>query len=299
MILPIYDQQRTCLEISVLAIQGYQLLACFCFAYANNTTLNRISIKGMQRLTVLQHDIVGNVYNVVDRTNSSCHKTILHPLWRDADSNVGNISYGITAAQLISFDFDGNSLAGRLHNLGQLLIRLRQVYVSAQNRSNFIGCTQHTKAVGSVRRKIEIQHLIIQSEQLCNWSTDFGALRQNKDALLLLFRKQLVIQTKLLCRADHPLGENAAQLGLLNIQPSWKLRANKCHRHDLTSIHIFCTADDLQFFILTGVYDTYIQLIGIRMLLLALHIASDNFSYSFIPVLNGINLNTRTGNLLR
>ena len=44
-----------------------------------------LSVKSVQRLTVFQHHVVRDIYDVVDRADASRHQTVLHPQRRRAD----------------------------------------------------------------------------------------------------------------------------------------------------------------------------------------------------------------------
>ena len=56
------------LELSLLAVEGRQHLTLAGGPDNYRAVLARIEVKGVQRLAVLQHDVVGDVHDVVDGT---------------------------------------------------------------------------------------------------------------------------------------------------------------------------------------------------------------------------------------
>ena len=54
----------------------------------------------MHRLTVLEHDIVCDVYDIVNRANAVCAKSLTQPKRRRLDFNVGDDSVHIPRAEL-------------------------------------------------------------------------------------------------------------------------------------------------------------------------------------------------------
>ncbi|MNC49599.1 hypothetical protein D3C75_987880 [compost metagenome] len=63
----------------------------------------------MQRLSVLQHDIVGNVDNVIDRTHSRSHQAVLNPERGWGGLHPGNVAHRImlTVIFILNLDRDG------------------------------------------------------------------------------------------------------------------------------------------------------------------------------------------------
>ncbi|MNP09144.1 hypothetical protein D3C76_1012370 [compost metagenome] len=73
------NQQHMRFQLTLLTIQGHDRFAFLSHAYFNMTFFQFICIKGVQRLTVLQHHIVRDIYDVVNWTDTSSHQTVLHP----------------------------------------------------------------------------------------------------------------------------------------------------------------------------------------------------------------------------
>ncbi|MMZ63769.1 hypothetical protein D1872_260450 [compost metagenome] len=64
------------LKLALLIVQGHHGLASIGQTYRDLLPFQLICIKCMQWLSILQHDIVGNIDNVVNWTNTSSHQAI-------------------------------------------------------------------------------------------------------------------------------------------------------------------------------------------------------------------------------
>lgn len=78
-----------------------QIFTCSCTADNNLFSFNRIQIIGVHRLPVFFHHIIRNIYKIIDRTDSMCTKTFLHPLRRWGKLNILYNSCRVTAAKIL------------------------------------------------------------------------------------------------------------------------------------------------------------------------------------------------------
>jgi hypothetical protein len=68
------------IQFSFHFIQGSKVFPIFCLAHQYGLGwTQQIIIKGMKRLIAFQHNIIGNINYIVDRTNACTQKELLHP----------------------------------------------------------------------------------------------------------------------------------------------------------------------------------------------------------------------------
>ena len=67
-------------------------------------------VKGMHGLAILQHDVVGDVHDVVDGTDAGGAQTVTHPAGRGLDADILGHGGRITGAQVGIADLHGQML---------------------------------------------------------------------------------------------------------------------------------------------------------------------------------------------
>ena len=96
---PVCNEKHRTIEFPLLSVQGLNLLARVrsadddgggFLADARRPGREQIIIERVERLAQLQHDIVGYVDDVVDRTHSGLRQTFLHPGRRSADLDIAD-----------------------------------------------------------------------------------------------------------------------------------------------------------------------------------------------------------------
>ena len=68
-------------KLSLLLIQSLKYLSVLSTLNYDLVTSDHIVIVAVHRLAVLEHYIVCDIYDVVDRSDAGAGKTDLHPLW--------------------------------------------------------------------------------------------------------------------------------------------------------------------------------------------------------------------------
>ena len=75
----IADHQNLIVHLTFLTIQCYEFLSCFRTTHNDFSAFDGIQIICVHRLAVFFHNIVCNVYKVVDRTDAVRSEASLHP----------------------------------------------------------------------------------------------------------------------------------------------------------------------------------------------------------------------------
>ena len=92
------DDQVVGGELPDLAVQGGQLLALLSQADYDLTALHIAVVEGVHGLAILQHNVVGNVHNVVDGTHTHGTQPLPHPLGGGGDLHVADHPGGVAGA---------------------------------------------------------------------------------------------------------------------------------------------------------------------------------------------------------
>ena len=85
-------------------VQGADRLALAGAADVNLPALDTAEIKGVHRLAVLEHDVVGDIDNVVDRADAGIAQPLLHPGRGGGDLHVFDHAGGVARAELRRLD---------------------------------------------------------------------------------------------------------------------------------------------------------------------------------------------------
>ena len=79
-VLRVGDDEIFGMQVPLHTVQRGQFLPGSGAAHDNRRVLDRIQVKGVQRLVVLQHDEVGDVHHVADGTQAGPCQPVLQPL---------------------------------------------------------------------------------------------------------------------------------------------------------------------------------------------------------------------------
>ena len=98
------NHQHPRLQGAAHAVQGDDGLALCALPHHNFTRRHVAVIKGVHRLAVFQHDIVGDVHNVVDGPHTVGPEPLAQPLGRGADFYMVHHPGGVPVAQALRRD---------------------------------------------------------------------------------------------------------------------------------------------------------------------------------------------------
>ena len=284
------DDQRIATQADFLTIKQNQLLALFSHAHTN-AAIDFGEIKSVQRLTQLEHHVVGDVDRSVDAAHVGAAQTFNHPQRR----RLGQVDVTDDPAQI--------TRAGRW---GQHLDRTdfvvyrcnrsdhRTGYRHGVQRADFTGQTGQGQAVATVRGQVDLDAGVFQIQIHTEIFAHRRIGRQLHQTVVALTDLQLCL------RAQHAVRLNATQLGLLDLEVARQLCANHGERNLQARAHVWRSAHDLEGF--RAIADlAYAQLVGVRMLLGAQHLTHHHTTEYAGGRRNAIDLKTghrQTGNQL-
>ena len=289
----------------LITIERHKLGALGLGANHNLVALNHIGIKAMHRLAVSHHDVVGDVNNIVNRTQADNFQFILEPFGTFLHIAIGNAQANITLASLLVLDFN---IDGKVFvvNRKRLAIRTMQRCVIAILHQPSIQVASHApmrKGISTIGRDVNLNHPIaLQIVIFGSRCSHHSVIGQHYDSVVAGSHANLVfgtnhsvrLDTTKLCLLDHKLLvsiiEHATQVG---------------HNHLLSGSHIRRSAHNLLGLSLSQVNGGEMK-VGVGNILASEHLAHEQaFQTAFnrLHFLQSVNLQTTRSqgicNLLR
>ena len=176
------DDQMVCGQLAYVAVQGGQLLALLRPANNDLAPLYVAVVEGVHRLAVLQHDIVGDIHDVVDGAHAHSPQPLPHPLGGGGDLYVSHHPGGVPRAQVGRRSFH----VQQLHQ-GTLGPALDQGLMEAQGLvkggGHFSRQADDRQAVGAVGGDLKLHHMVIQANDRLQVVSGLAVLAENKDAV--------------------------------------------------------------------------------------------------------------------
>ena len=255
-------------ERADLVVERDDLLTLLGAAHDESPTGDAVEVERVQRLPGQQHHVVRDVDDVVDRPLPRRRQARLEPQRRRADRDVLEHARGEPRAEVRRLHLDrhgqiavGRARVGRPGRLGER---------RAGGGVDLARDAVETELVRPVGRGLEVEHL--------------GPERQ--DLLQRLPRPQPVglqdhdpgvvgADLELVLGEDHPLGDLAAQLGLLELDPARHDRAGPRDGDRLAGGDVRRAAHDVGGLVLADVDGADLQTVGVGMLLGGEHAADD------------------------
>ena len=119
------DHQNLIVQLADLTIQRLELISVLCTADDDLMSCDRVQIICMHRLSVLCHNVVRDVYQVIDWPDTCCSQTSLHPLRARSDFDIFADPCAVTGAQI-----------GILYFYVHIIVYIFAVFVYFHNRGN-------------------------------------------------------------------------------------------------------------------------------------------------------------------
>ena len=239
------NDQHAGLQITDIAVQSGQGFAFHGFPDHDLAGTDIAVVKCVHGLAILQHDIVGDIHNVVDGTDAVGSQTLTHPLGGRTDLDIGNHPCGVAVAQLLGGNFhiqlleDGVGIAAVDH-------RLVVLHGQIESSSSFPGQTDDGEAVGTVVGDFKVNHGVIVADHQIDVFTDGAVLIiQNPDAVLEDAGQIVFGQTQFFVAAEHAVGLFASQLALGDVNAAGQPGIVQGSGNQIALMDVLGTSDDL------------------------------------------------------
>ena len=155
----------------------------------------------MHRLSVFFHHIVGNIHQIVDRTDTYGSKASLHPFRGWPDLDILNDSCTVSRAQFAV-------LYRYLDIVVHILIitgccNYRRVEFLSERSGRFSCNSDDAKAVHSVGGDFIFKYYVIQPQCFNRAASDFYIVLEDIDSLFRRFRVHIPVRAQFFNRAHH------------------------------------------------------------------------------------------------
>ena len=260
-VLGIADSQIAVAQLVLLAIQCLEWSALGHGLYYYLMTLYHVGIKGVQRLSVSHHHVVGDIHDIVDGAQSDGVQLVLQPVGTLLYLTVADAYAGIALAGLsvLNFYLDGQVVIvnSKLRAVGAMHLGL--VAIALQPGIQVACHTPVAQSISAVGGDINLnQPVALQVVVLCSRCAHYSILGQYDNTVVTGTYANLVLGT------DHTVALYAAQLALLNhklLIAIVKHAAQIGHNHLLTSGYVRRTAHNLRWLTLAQVNRCYMQMV--------------------------------------
>ncbi len=250
------NHQEAVVQRSVTAIQQLQ---AFIGARTTHTdrALQGAQIVGVHRLAQLKHHVLGDIDQQRYRAHTTAAQALGHPqrglrrgvdTFDDTTKIARRFGTGVELDRQLTAATGGDRLCDEIQ------------YFATRRCSNVISDAADAEAVGAVGSQLDLDAGVRQAEVLHQRLADRRVVRQFQQT------GGIVVQAKLLGRAEHAVGFDAAQLGRLDLQLT-DLRTDHRQRRDQAWARIRRTTDDLQQLSLPRINLAHLQAVGFGMAL--------------------------------
>ena len=293
-LLSIGNDQHAGSQLSTVAIQSDQSFTLHSFTDDDLLGGNIAIVKGMHGLTVFQHDIVGDIDDVVNGADTVGTESLAEPLGGGGDLHIANHTGGVAVAESIC----GNLYIDHVRKLtlcaatdDRLVVLHRQV----EGGGRLTGKANERIAVGTVVGDFEFYHRVIIADDGVDVITGLAILFQNPDAVLDGIGNVVEGQVQLLNGAEHAIGDLTPELALGNLDTAGETGIVKSGGNQVTLLHVLCAGDDLYRLFLAHIYLTDPHVVGVGVALNGQDLAYDNIADLSIQPFIGLDLLTGYG----
>ena len=161
-------------------------------------TLNHISIKAMQRLSIRHHDIISDVDNIVDRTQADDRETILQPFGTFLDNTILQRQRTIARTSLRSHNTHRNLELSIIHDktIARRTMQSSPVAILYQPGIQVARHTIVATSIGTIWSNIHLnQKVALQLIVFSSRRTHDGILRQHDDTIMTFTNSDFVLST--------------------------------------------------------------------------------------------------------
>ena len=259
------DDQHAGLQVADNAVQSGQSLALFSLADHDLVGTNVTVVESVHGLAVLQHDIVGDVNDVVDGADAVCSQAVTQPLGRGTDLDIGNHSCGVAVAQVLC----GNLHIQLLENaasVGAVDNGLVVLHFHAESGGGFTGQADDGVAVGTVVGDFEINNGVVVADDQVDVIADLAILVvQDPDAVSENAGQIVLGQAQLLEGAQHAVGLFTAELALGDVNTAGQPGIVQCCGNQIALVDVLSAGDDLHQLFLAHVHlaDEHMVRVGV------------------------------------
>ena len=160
----------------------------------------------MQRLSHFHQNVVRDVDEIVDGTQSDVTQAVAHPVGRRLDFNVVDYRSGVSAAIFV-LNFCGKALDIRLY---RMIFDRRVFDFLSENGCNFARNSDNRLAIGSICRYRNVKNVFVEAQNLFNINAERGVFGQNKYSVDFGALYNAVVYTEFASGTEHSVAGYAS-----------------------------------------------------------------------------------------
>ena len=176
------DDQVVGIELAHLAVQGGQLLALLRPADDDSAALHIAVVEGVHGLAVLQHDVVGDIHDVVDGTHAHGAQPLPHPLGGGGDLHVAYHPGGVPGHQVGRRGLHVQQL-GEHAGAAALHHRLVEGERGVVGGGHLPGQADDGQAVGPVGGDLKLHYMVVGVDDGLEIVAGLAVLAEDEDAV--------------------------------------------------------------------------------------------------------------------
>ena len=207
-------------QVSFYSVQSGQSFTAECVADNDLVSFYIFNIECVHWLTVLEHNVVCDIYDIVDWTNTACTKSFSHPTWGWSDLN---IFYNTCNVSLTEF-FVLNLYRKIIVDIAAAAFYNRCVQVDwfIKGNCNFSCQTDNRQAVRTVWCDFKLNAGIIAADCGSDVLTWFAVFLNQEDAILDCIWEITFCEVELTQRTHHAVRHNTSELAFGNFNTIWQ-----------------------------------------------------------------------------
>ncbi len=176
------DAQHARREPALRSVKRADALALAGAAHVYLVIAYACKVERMHRLTVLEHDIVCDIDNIVYRAHAGVADTLAHPLRAGGDLHVFDHSRGVARAEIRLVDEYPGKLVYVSARL-RLDDRLMQLQLLAERHRRLARETYHAQTVRAVGSYLKFNDVIVHADERADVVAGLAVLMQHEDAV--------------------------------------------------------------------------------------------------------------------
>ena len=243
------DHKVFLVEFAFDTVEGHERSASGESLYYDLVAVDLVGVKSVHRLTDFHEDVVGDVDDIVYRTDADGAETVLQPVGRFCHLDAAEGDASITRTEVGLFDGYAYSTLGglgdeRCGHRRNLEFETGSVS-SVQHRHHITRHTDMAGCIAAVGRDGDLEDIVLLDMEilLCGHSHR-SVVREHHDASMVAAQLELVGST------EHTLAHGTAEFAFLYLEEfgfgSVDLGADLSADHLLAGGHVGSTTDDIQ-----------------------------------------------------
>ena len=188
----------------------------------------------MKRLAHFHEHVVGDVHDVVDRTEANAFQARLQPIRTWPDLHAFDQARAVKRAGIAGFDLDVRS--------HQLRCRRGMVALAFQRQAGqggeFTRQAEMAEQVRAVRRDLQVEHHVRLEQLIERRAHGRGGIEDEQAARVLA-------NAEFLATAHHAAADDATELAFLDLEVPWQDCTRQSQRHLVIHLEVLCPAHDL------------------------------------------------------